>query len=168
MEFEPLDQFLQRRKKVADIVAQGRDPYPHKFDWTHTAEGISADYESKTADELKAEPVNVRVAGRVVALRPHGKAGFAHILGQGKRLQLYVKLDAVGAENFEIFRSLDLGDIIGVTGHLFRTKTNELTVWVREARAAHEGPAPAARKIPWPGRSGHSLPPALSRLDRQS
>jgi lysyl-tRNA synthetase, class II len=132
LEFEPLDQFLQRRKKVADIVAQGRDPYPHKFDWTHTADGISTAFESKTADELKAEPINVRVAGRVVALRPHGKAGFAHILGQGKRLQLYVKLDEVGAENFELFRSLDLGDIIGITGHLFRTKTNELTVWVEK------------------------------------
>jgi lysyl-tRNA synthetase, class II len=147
LQFEPLDQFLQRRKKVADIVAQGRDPYPHKFDWTHTAEGISADYESKTADELKAEPVNVRVAGRVVALRPHGKAGFAHILGQGKRLQLYVKLDAVGAENFEIFRSLDLGDIIGVTGHLFRTKTNELTVWVEKLELLTKALLPLPEKF---------------------
>jgi lysyl-tRNA synthetase class 2 len=147
LEFEPLDQFLQRRKKVADIVAQGRDPYAHKFDWTHTAEGISADYESKFAEELKSEPVNVRVAGRVVALRPHGKAGFAHILGQGKRLQLYVKLDAVGAENFELFRSLDLGDIIGVAGHLFRTKTNELTVWVEKLELLTKALLPLPEKF---------------------
>ena len=147
MEFEPLDQFLQRRKKVADIVAQGRDPYPHKFDWTHTAESISAAYEEKSADELKVEPVNVRVAGRVVALRPHGKAGFAHILGQGKRMQLYVKLDEVGAENFELFRSLDLGDIIGVTGHLFRTKTNELTVWAEKLELLTKALLPLPEKF---------------------
>ena len=147
MEFEPLDQFLQRRKKLADIVAQGRDPYPHKYEWTHTAEGIAAEFESKTADELHAQPVNVRVAGRVVALRPHGKAGFAHILGQGKRLQLYVKLDAVGAENFELFRSLDLGDIIGVSGHLFRTKTNELTVWVEKLELLTKALLPLPEKF---------------------
>ena len=89
----------------------------------------------------------MRVAGRVVALRPHGKAGFAHILGQGKRLQLYVKLDAVGAENFEIFRSLDLGDIIGVTGHLFRTKTNELTVWVEKLELLTKALLPLPEKF---------------------
>jgi lysyl-tRNA synthetase, class II len=147
LEFEPLDQFLQRRKKLADIVAQGRDPYPHKYEWTHTAEGIAAEFESKTADDLHAQPENVRVAGRVVALRPHGKAGFAHILGQGKRLQLYVKLDAVGAENFELFRSLDLGDIIGVSGHLFRTKTNELTVWVEKLELLTKALLPLPEKF---------------------
>ncbi len=130
MEFEPLDQFLQRKKKLSEISAQGRNPYPHKYDATITAAEISQRYESRTAEELQSGEVKVRVAGRVVALRPHGKAGFAHILGQGKRLQLYVKLDVVGPEVFELFRSLDLGDIIGVSGHLFRTKTNELTVWV--------------------------------------
>ena len=79
---------------------------------------------------MQSDAVQVRVAGRIVALRPHGKAGFAHILGQGQRLQIYVKLDVVGPEFFELFRSLDLGDIVGVSGRLFRTKTNELTVWV--------------------------------------
>ena len=147
MEFEPLDQFLQRRKKLADIVAQGRDAYPHKYEWTHTAEGIAAEFDSKTADELHAQRVDVRVTGRVVALRPHGKAGFAHILGQGKRLQLYVKLDAVGAENFELFRSLDLGDVIGVTGHLFRTKTNELTVWVEKLELLTKALLPLPEKF---------------------
>jgi lysyl-tRNA synthetase, class II len=147
LEFEPLDQFLQRRKKLADIVAQGRDPYPHKYEWTHTAEGIAEEFESKTADELHSQPVNVRVAGRVVALRPHGKAGFAHVLGQGKRLQLYVKLDTVGAENFELFRSLDLGDVIGVSGHLFRTKTNELTVWVEKLELLTKALLPLPEKF---------------------
>ena len=70
------------------------------------------------------------MAGRIVALRPHGKAAFAHLMGDGTRLQIYVKLDVVGAEAYKLFQLLDLGDIIGVSGHLFRTKTNELTVWV--------------------------------------
>ena len=130
MEFEPLDQFLQRKKKLSEIAAQGRNPYPHKYDATITASEISEKYASRTAEELQSDTVQVRVAGRVVALRPHGKAGFAHILGQGQRLQIYVKLDVVGPESFELFRSLDLGDIVGVSGRLFRTKTNELTVWV--------------------------------------
>jgi lysyl-tRNA synthetase class 2 len=130
LEFEPLDQFLQRKKKLSEIAAQGRIPYPHKYDATITASEISEKYASRTAEELQSDAVQVRVAGRIVALRPHGKAGFAHILGQGQRLQIYVKLDVVGPEFFELFRSLDLGDIVGVSGRLFRTKTNELTVWV--------------------------------------
>ncbi|MGC1684079.1 MAG: hypothetical protein WA734_00520, partial [Candidatus Acidiferrales bacterium] len=75
MEFEPLDQFLQRKKKLSEIAAQGRNPYPHKYDATITAAEISEKYESRTADELQSDTVNVRVAGRIVALRPHGKAG---------------------------------------------------------------------------------------------
>ncbi|MFZ0637030.1 MAG: lysine--tRNA ligase [Candidatus Acidiferrales bacterium] len=129
MEFEPLDQYLQRRKKLAEIIAKGGDPYPRKYAGTHAAPELLDRYGSRTAAELESEPVKVRVAGRIVALRPHGKAGFGHILSQGRRLQLYVKLDAVGPEVFELFRSLDLGDIVGISGHLFRTKTNELTVW---------------------------------------
>ena len=84
------------------------------------------------ADELLSENDEVRVAGRIVALRPHGKAAFAHLAGDGTRLQIYVRLDVVGAEAYKLFQLLDLGDIIGVSGHLFRTKTNELTVKVEQ------------------------------------
>ncbi len=132
MPFEPLDQYLQRRKKLSEIEALGLDPCPHKFEWTHTPARILESYGSKTAAELEAERVNVRVAGRVVALRLHGKAGFAHLLGQGRQLQIYVKLDVVGERAFELLRLIDLGDIVGVVGRLFRTKTNELTVWVEQ------------------------------------
>jgi len=149
LEFEPLDQFLQRKKKLSEIVAQGRNPYPHKYDATITAADISEKYGSRTADELQSDTLNVRVAGRIVALRPHGKAGFAHILGQGKRLQLYVKLDVVGPEVFELFRSLDLGDIVGVSGRLFRTKTNELTVWVESIELLTKALLPLPEK--WHG-----------------
>src|SRR5437660_9897437 len=61
-----------------------------------------------------------------------GKAGFAHLQGAGKRIQIYVKKDVVGEQGFQLFHLLDLGDSIGVRGHLFRTKTNELSIWVEE------------------------------------
>ena len=70
MEFEPLDQFLQRRKKLSEIKSLGHAPYPHKFDWTHTARQVAEQFGHRTADQLSSERVEVRVAGRIVALRP--------------------------------------------------------------------------------------------------
>ena len=75
--------------------------------------------------------MNVRVAGRILTIRLHGKTGFAHIQGAGARLQIYVKRDAA-AEAFRLFELMDMGDLVGVSGHLFRTKTGELTVWVEK------------------------------------
>jgi lysyl-tRNA synthetase class 2 len=129
-QFEPLDQYLQRQKKLAEIQARGHDAYPHKFDWTATPAELVEKYELTDAPTLEAAKPPVRVAGRLVAIRLHGKAGFAHIFGSGQRLQVYIKLDNVGQHTFELFQLLDLGDIIGVEGRLFRTKTNELTIWV--------------------------------------
>ena len=88
--------------------------------------------ERSHAAELEAGKHEVRVAGRLVSLRLMGKAGFAHLQGSGKRIQIYVKKDVVGERGFELFHLLDLGDLIGVQGHLFRTKTNELSIWVDE------------------------------------
>ena len=149
MEFEPLDQFQQRRKKLTEIEALGHASYPHKFEWTHTARQVAEKFGERTAEQLAAEHVDVRVAGRIVALRPHGKAAFGHILGDGARLQFYVKLDVVGAEQFKLFQLLDLGDIIGVSGHLFRTKTNELTLWVTKLELLSKALLPLPEK--WHG-----------------
>jgi len=93
----------------------------------------------------------VRVAGRILTLRLHGKAGFAHISGSGQRLQIYVKLDIVGPRAFELFQRLDLGDFVGVAGHLFRTKTGELTVWVNELTLLSKALLPLPEK--WHGLS---------------
>jgi lysyl-tRNA synthetase, class II len=149
LEFEPLDQFQQRRKKLADIEALGHAAYPRKFAWSHTARQITEQFGSRTAEELTAEPVNVRVAGRIIALRPHGKAAFAHMVGDGVRLQIYVKLDAVGEQAYKLFQLLDLGDIIGISGHLFRTKTKELTVWVEKLELLSKALLPLPEK--WHG-----------------
>ena len=132
MEFEPLDQFQQRQKKLEQIRALGYDTYPHEFHWTATPAGLVERYGEKTKEELEAQRVETRVAGRIVALRLHGKAGFAHLQGTGKRIQIYIKLDVVGEKAFQLFQLLDMGDFIGVAGHLFRTRTNELTIWVEQ------------------------------------
>ena len=149
MEFEPLDQFHQRRKKLAEIEALGHIRYPHKFSWTHTPRQIDQQFGARTTEQLASERVEVRTAGRIVALRPHGKAAFAHIAGDGARLQIYLKLDVVGPEAFKLFGLLDLGDIIGVSGHLFRTKTNELTVWVERLEVLNKALLPLPEK--WHG-----------------
>jgi lysyl-tRNA synthetase, class II len=132
LEFEPRDQLAQRQKKLERIAALGFEAYPHKFDWKQTPAQIVAEFGDRTGDALHETRVDAAVAGRIVTLRLHGKAGFAHIQGEGQRLQIYVKLDVVGPQLFELFQLLDMGDIIGVRGHLFRTKTNELTVWVEQ------------------------------------
>ena len=103
----------------------------------------------RTTEQLTAEAVEVRAAGRIVALRPHGKAAFAHIAGDGGRLQIYVRQDVVGEEAYKLFRLLDLGDIVGVSGHLFRTKTNELSVKVEKIELLSKALLPLPEK--WHG-----------------
>jgi lysyl-tRNA synthetase, class II len=121
-----------RREKLKQIEALGQQAYPRKYEFTHTVEQILAGYTEKTAEELESSRVNVHVAGRIMAIRLMGKAGFAHLQQGGKKLQIYVKKDAVGDKGFELYKLLDLGDHIGVHGHLFRTRTGELTVHVEE------------------------------------
>lgn len=149
LDFEPLDQLDQRRRKLAQIQSLGHPPYPRRFDWTHTPRQIAGQFGAQTAEQLAAQADAVRVGGRIVALRPHGKAAFAHLAGDGARLQIYVRLDVVGEEAFRLFQLLDLGDIIGVSGHLFRTKTNELTVRVETLELLSKALLPLPEK--WHG-----------------
>jgi lysyl-tRNA synthetase class 2 len=132
LQFEPRDQFEQRQKKLEQIQALGFDPFPREFRWTDTPAALVGNYIDTSAAELEAGKREVRVAGRIVSLRLMGKAGFAHLQGAGKRIQIYVKKDVVGERGFQLFHLIDLGDLIGVRGHLFRTKTNELSIWVEE------------------------------------
>jgi lysyl-tRNA synthetase, class II len=121
-----------RRQKLKQIEALGQTAYRSKYEFTHTIPQILADYSDKTAEQLESPRINVRVAGRIMAIRLMGKAGFCHLQQDGKRLQIYVKKDAVGEKGFELYRLLDLGDHIGVSGYLFRTRTGELTIHVEE------------------------------------
>ena len=130
----PLDENIYelRREKLKRIEALGQRTYPTKYEFTHTIPQVLAEYSEKTAEQLENPRVNVRVAGRIMAIRLMGKAGFAHLQQEGQRLQIYVKKDAVGEKGFELYKLLDLGDHIGVSGYLFRTRTGELTVHVEE------------------------------------
>jgi len=121
-----------RLDKLKQIEALGYRTYPTKYDFTHTVSHILAEYSEKSGEQLEASRVNVRVAGRIMAIRLMGKAGFAHVQQNGQRLQIYVKKDAVGEKGFELYKLLDLGDHIGVSGYLFRTRTGELTIHVEE------------------------------------
>jgi lysyl-tRNA synthetase class 2 len=132
LQFEPRDQFEQRQKKLEQIQALGHDPYPREFRWTDTPAALVEKYGEASTQELEANKREVRVAGRMVSYRLMGKAGFAHLQGAGKKIQIYVRKDVVGEQGFQLFHLLDLGDSIGVRGHLFRTKTNELSIWADE------------------------------------
>jgi lysyl-tRNA synthetase class 2 len=121
-----------RRQKLKQIEALGQTAYRSKYDFTHAIPQILADYSDKNAEQLENPRVNVRVAGRIMAIRLMGKAGFSHLQQGGQRLQIYVKKDAVGETGFELYKLLDLGDHIGVSGYLFRTRTGELSIHVEE------------------------------------
>jgi lysyl-tRNA synthetase class 2 len=126
LEQELLEQRLQR---IREIEALGYRAYGRRYDFTHTIPEIRAGYDSKTAQELEPR-INVRIAGRVETVRRMGKAGFAHLLAGGERLQIYVKSGTLPERDFQLFQLLDIGDIIGAEGYLFRTRTGELTLHV--------------------------------------
>ena len=121
----------QRLERVREIEALGLCPYGRRFDATHSIPDILAAYGAKSAEELTPD-MRVVAAGRVMQVRLMGKAGFAHLQQGGERLQIYVKKDAVGERDFALFKALDLGDIVGVEGYVFRTRTNELSIHVEK------------------------------------
>ncbi len=124
--------YEMRREKLRKIEALGQPAYPRKYDFSHTIPQVLGEYSGQTAEALEAARVTVRVAGRIMAIRLMGKAGFAHLQQDGQRLQIYVKKDAVGDAGFELWKLLDLGDHIGVRGYLFRTRTGELSIHAEE------------------------------------
>jgi lysyl-tRNA synthetase class 2 len=122
--------FDLRKAKLEEIVKLGQAAYPNQFPASHTVPAVRAQWGETQTEELEANRVTVAVAGRIMAIRAQGKAGFATLQQNGERLQIYVRLDAVGEPGFALYKLLDLGDHIGVSGYLFRTRTGELTVHV--------------------------------------
>ena len=127
--------FDERREKLKKIAELGQTAYPNRFPAAQRESAITlaevrAKRDKATGEELEAKRETVAVAGRIMAIRQQGKAGFATLQQEGARLQIYVRLDAVGEQGFALYKLLDLGDHIGVTGYLFRTRTGELTVHV--------------------------------------
>jgi lysyl-tRNA synthetase class 2 len=127
--------FDLRKAKLEEIVKLGQAAYPNRFPASETEKvftvpAVRAEWGEAQAEALDANRVTVSVAGRIMAIRAQGKAGFATLQQDGQRLQIYVRLDAVGEQGFALYKLLDLGDHIGVSGYLFRTRTNELTIHV--------------------------------------
>jgi len=127
--------FELRKEKLKEIEKLGQAAYPNRFparqgEFATPLAAVRAKWDQATGEELEAKRENVAVAGRIMAIRQQGKAGFATLQQEGARLQIYVRLDAVGEQGFALYKLLDLGDHIGVTGYLFRTRTGELTVHV--------------------------------------
>jgi lysyl-tRNA synthetase, class II len=122
--------FDLRKTKLIEIVKLGQQAYPNQFRASHTIPEVRAQWGEATAEALEANRTTVTVAGRIMAIRAQGKAGFATLQQGGERLQIYVRLDAVGEQGFALYKLLDMGDHIGASGYLFRTRTGELTIHV--------------------------------------
>ena len=118
----------QRYAAIREIEALGFDAYGHRFDFTHTVPGIHAQFGGRTLEDLDQNRSMVRIAGRIQTVRRMGKAGFAHIQQDGERLQLYVRKDSVSERDFALWQLLNIGDIVGAEGYVFRTRTGELSV----------------------------------------
>jgi len=126
------DQIQQRLKKLEELRAMGIQPYGGRFEVRHKAKALQEQYHTATSGELEQHKISCTLAGRILSLRHFGKACFSHLQDDTGRIQVYFKQDALGQKQFEVFERLDMGDLIGVQGHLFRTKTNELTVLVEK------------------------------------
>jgi len=124
--------FALRQDKLHQIAALGQQTYPNQFVTTHTLAEVRQEFGEAAPETLDAQRSIVTVAGRIMAIRAQGKAGFAQLQQGGERLQIYVRLDAVGEQGFQLYKLLDLGDHIGVSGYVFRTRTGELTIHVDE------------------------------------
>jgi len=128
---EELDRVrIARREKLDALIARGVCPFAYRFDRTHLAADAVALRAGDTRDTATAEGPAVRVAGRMVAWRAHGKTAFAHLADPTGRIQLYFRRDELGADRFALLELFDIGDVVGAAGPLFRTRTGEVTVRV--------------------------------------
>ena len=141
---EQLSELLQiRRDKLKSLQDEGRDPYAEvKFDVTHHALPIKENFE-------EMENVDVVIAGRMMSKREMGKASFCDILDKTGRIQAYVKIDEIGIEEYERFKKLDIGDIIGIKGFVFKTRRGEISIHVKELKLLSKSLRPLPEK--WHG-----------------
>ncbi|MGE5592987.1 MAG: lysine--tRNA ligase [Betaproteobacteria bacterium] len=131
-----------RRQKMEALRARGIDPFGHRFERTHHARDIVEGFE-------RLEGSTVKVAGRLMAMRSHGKATFADLLDLSGRIQIYAKLDRLGQDAYDLFTSLDIGDIVGVEGSVFRTRRGEVTLEIERIELLSKSLRPLPEK--WHG-----------------
>jgi lysyl-tRNA synthetase class 2 len=122
------EQMEVRRKKLLQLKDSGVALYPNDFRPKHVSSQILSEFNAVSDDHLLTLPKDFSMAGRIMGIRSFGKASFFHLQDRGGRFQVYVRQDRLGKEGYDLFKSLDVGDIVGVWGNLFRTKTKELTL----------------------------------------
>jgi lysyl-tRNA synthetase class 2 len=123
------DQVQQRQSNLAELAKLGIEVYPRTFERRHTITELVDAYGSRTHDELEVDRIETTTAGRILAIRAFGKANFLVLSDGHAKIQAYIRQDALPELDFKIYKLLDFGDWVGVEGRLFRTKTNELTIW---------------------------------------
>lgn len=122
------DQMQVRREKMEKLRESGIDPFGHRFERNFNSKSLHEQYDEKTKEELEELDITASIAGRMITKRGKGKVGFAHLQDRDGTIQIYVRKDAVGEEQYAIFKQADLGDFLGITGEVMRTNTGELTV----------------------------------------
>lgn len=118
-----------RRQKALQLKEKGVDPFGQAFKRTHHIKDILNLYENLDREQLEEEKIEVTIAGRIVLKRGQGKAGFMHLQDRDAKMQVYLRQNDLGEETYDIYKLSDLGDIVGISGYLFRTRTNELTIY---------------------------------------
>ncbi|MFH1239472.1 MAG: OB-fold nucleic acid binding domain-containing protein, partial [bacterium] len=155
------DELLQRKQKVTDLTNLGINVYPHKYDYTHTAAQIAEEFGD--LQEGVEGTKEIRVAGRIMTTRDMGKASFSNLKTDSNvkaakpveeaktadQVQIYVRKDVLGDHKYELYKKLDIGDFIGVEGNVFRTRTGELTIKVKDLTLLSKSMRPLPEK--WHG-----------------
>lgn len=126
------DQMIVRHEKMKELADKGVDPFGQKFERTDYSDQIVAEYDQFSKEELEDKETSVTIAGRLMTKRGKGKAGFAHLKDMNGQIQIYVRQDEIGEDDYEIYTSSDLGDFIGITGKIMKTNTGEVTVRAKE------------------------------------
>lgn len=122
------DQQLIRREKMTALAEQGIDPFGKRFERTADSAQLKEKYSDKTKEELHELAETATIAGRLMTKRGKGKVGFAHIQDREGQIQIYVRKDTVGEENYQIFKKADIGDFLGIEGEIMRTDMGELSI----------------------------------------
>ncbi len=140
---------VQRLRKIEDLKKEGVNLFPNDVRVEKTSEDLVNRFGQATPDELKVVKESFSLAGRIMAMRDFGKAAFIHIQDRKGKIQVYVRSDRVGKKAYNLFGKMDIGDFIGITGTLFRTKTNELTLDAESIRLLTKSMRPLPEK--WHG-----------------
>ncbi len=158
------DQVMQRKQKLKNLLERGVEPYPYSFNKKNNAKELSDKY-SKLKKETRTKD-KASVAGRIMTLRVMGRAGFSHIQDESGKIQIYVREEEVGKEDYKTFSKCDLGDIVGVEGTMFRTKLGEISIWVKKFKLLCKSLLPLPEK--WHGLKDKEIRYRKRELDLMS